>query len=63
MTPEAIEVHALLFILIFGLFILKFVTIAFLIALYTNVRALRRKMRLMGFKLADENDIKEYYHY
>lgn len=60
MSQQSVEVHVMLSILLLGLFVLKFVTIAFLVAIYTNVRAIRMKLRLMGYKLANNEDIAEY---
>jgi len=49
-----------LFILVSVVLIFQFIALSILINLATGVKAIRMKLRLMGFKLASEKDIKEY---
>ena len=60
MTPHSIEIHAFLIILMLALLTVNCVTMFMLISIMSDIKALRIKMRLLGFKLATPKDIKEY---
>ena len=60
MSQYNVELHLFLFILVSVVLIFQFIALSILINLATGVKAIRMKLRLMGFKLASEKDIKEY---
>lgn len=60
MSPQAIEFHAIIILMLLLLCLFKVVTLFILFHMYYDLKALRKKVRLMGFKLADSRDIQEY---
>ncbi len=60
MSQHSIEIHAFLFILVSVVLIFQFITLSVMINFATGIKAIRMKLRLMGYKLATEKDIKEY---
>lgn len=60
MSQHSVEIHAFLFILIFLVLGAQAIMLSIMINLASDIKAIRMKLRLLGFKLATEEDIKEY---
>ncbi|RTK99351.1 MAG: hypothetical protein EKK57_09760 [Proteobacteria bacterium] len=60
MSQHSVEIHVFLFILVSIVLIFQFITLSVMINFAADIKALRMKLRLMGYKLATDSDIKEY---
>jgi hypothetical protein len=59
MTPQAVEMHMIIILLIIVMFFLHLISMYFLVNAYAHIRAVRMKLRLLGFKL-EGVDIEKY---
>ena len=60
MSQHSVEIHAFLFILVSIVLLFQCIILSIMINFASDIRAIRMKLRLMGYKLATEKDIKEY---
>ena len=58
MTLQAIEIHMILMLIMQFIFLL--IITAMSLTMYFDIKAIRNKLRLMGFRLADTEEIKEF---
>jgi len=60
MTPQAVELHMILILIIVILFFFQLIATGVILSIYFDVRAIRAKLRLMGFRLADKKEIEDF---
>jgi hypothetical protein len=59
MTPQAIEIHMIMMLMIITQFIFLLIITGMSLTMYFDIKAIRNKLRLMGFRLAGTKEIEE----
>lgn len=59
-TPQSIEIHMILILMLITQFIFLLIITGMSLTMYFDIKAIRNKLRLMGFRLADTQEIKEF---
>jgi hypothetical protein len=60
MTPQAIEIHMIMMLMIITQFIFLLIITGMSLTMYFDIKAIRNKLRLMGFRLAGTKEIEEF---